>query len=88
MRLISQDGKADVPYETSILMIMKAGKTDHRIYAMTSERNILMGAYTSLDAALYEMNRVRTSAISGCKVFYFTQVTDDEYDPTITETRR
>lgn len=85
MRLISQDGMADVPYETSILLIMKAGKTDHYIYA---DGDTLMGAYTSLDAAMYEMNRVRTSAISGCKVFYFTRITDDEYDPMITEARR
>ena len=87
MRLISQDGKADVPYETSILKIVKAGKKEYAIYAVTADIT-LMGSYDSFDKARYEMNRVRTSAISGCKVFYFTRITDDEYDPTITETRR
>lgn len=74
MRIISQDGFSDLPYEQSMLYI-KCEDPDSfcHIHAQFAQLQILMGSYVNLKRASEVLRSLRMDMEMKNDVFYFPQ---------------
>lgn len=71
MRLISQDRTIDAPYDTASVRITRTGKREYRIYALTTEAQLVMGDYNSNSHTLAVMKQMLDAYKSEANVFFF-----------------
>lgn len=69
MRIISQDGRSDIPYEKSILTLSNDCKVN--VDAYINNRYVLLGKYSSIEKGARAMEMCRDKYSRKANVFQF-----------------
>jgi hypothetical protein len=73
MRLISQDGKIDIPYTSTSIEITSEDGGGHTLVAHAGKNRFIMGNYYLLANAMNALAGVSKAHMRGWKMFQFPQ---------------
>lgn len=77
MRVISQDGRLDFPYEESVVFISLVDASEIRIVAIGDDDNVVIAKYSTEEKAKKAMEMLRDAYIGMPIVMQNVDITDD-----------
>ena len=70
MRIISQDGKFDIPYDSVLVYVSSVFPKEIHVDFVAYRATYIVGQYDSEEDALYVMKCIRYNKGKGCEYFH------------------
>ena len=77
MRVISQDGTIDIPYENSVVFISLVDASEIRIVAIGDDDNVVIAKYSTEEKAKKAMEMLRKAYVGSIVMFQNVEPTDE-----------